>query len=146
MPTAPLRLGRSFGCAVALTGVLSLGSACIINATFDPIGTDRRAEGRWLVNGAAPTQESCAAAGIDFVRVRFFDVSRTADHPRLVFPCAQGSFDTRPDGVIAAEAWNIALVAIDAEGNAVVTAPPERVEPVDVSGHLVLTPADFVAP
>jgi hypothetical protein len=125
---------------------LALTPACVSDVVFDPIGTEWTIAGSWLVNGAPPSASTCAAAGIDFVRVRFFDVSRTADHPRLVFPCAQGSFDTRPEALVASGTWSIALVAIDAEGNAMAMATPQTFEPVDVRGHVELGTADFVVP
>jgi len=120
-------------------------SGCIVEITFDPIGADASVEGSWTINGAAPTAESCAALGISHVRVRFFDGDRWADHPELVFSCTEGGFDTRPQAVVADGQWTMALVAIDADGDAIAMGPTQTVDTLAGGGHIALTPIDFMA-
>jgi hypothetical protein len=78
------------------------------------------------------------------VRVRFFDGERTHDHPDLVFPCAAGAFDTRPERVVAHGTWTLALIAIDADGNLLAAGTPETHDTADAGGHLVLGNVDFL--
>jgi len=135
------RIGLSW---VGLLAALSV-SGCIVEITFDPIGTDATMAGAWTINGAAPTQASCDALGVSHVRVRFLDGTRGVDHPDLVFPCAQGSFDTRPNAVVADGAWTVALVAVDTNGTAIGTAPQETFDTSVEGGHIVLTTVNFEA-
>lgn len=135
------RIGLSW---VGLLAALSV-SGCIVEITFDPIGTDASMAGQWTINGAAPTQASCDALGVSHVRVRFYDGTRGVDHPGLVFPCAQGSFDTRPDAVVADGVWTAALVAVDASGTAIGTAPQQTFDTLAVGGHITLTSVNFEA-
>ncbi len=122
--------------ALALAG-------CIAEVTFDPVGTAASVEGSWTIAGAPASADTCRAMGIDYVRVRFYREERTADHPHLVFPCEQGSFDTRPDRVVADGTWTMALVAIDAEGNQIAVGPQETVTSGAVDEHIALAPVDF---
>lgn len=135
------RIGLSW---IGLLAALSV-SGCIVEITFDPIGTDASMAGQWTINGAAPTQASCDALGVSHVRVRFYDGTRGVDHPGLVFPCAQGSFDTRPDAVVADGVWTAALIAVDASGTAIGTAPQQTFDTLAVGGHITLTPVNFEA-
>lgn len=134
---------------VVVSGVACGG--CIGEVSFDPVGTAASVEGQWTVSGAAPTTESCAALDITHVRVRFFDEGeRTFDHPRLVFPCEQGSFDTRPDRVVASGQWTMQLLAVNAaapvgESNVVASGEQQLADTLDARGHIVLDPVDFVA-
>jgi hypothetical protein len=139
---------RRRACSLAACGLASAlaVSGCVPGVGLDPVGDDWSIGGSWLLNGEPPTAQSCGALGVAYVRVRFYDGERTADHPRLVFPCAQGTFDTRPEQVVRVGTWTLALVAIDAEGRAIATAPPQVFEPVDVTGHIEVSAVDFVGP
>jgi hypothetical protein len=120
-------------------------AGCIAEVSFDPVGTAASVEGSWTIDGAPASAEACRAYGIDYVRVRFYRDERTADHPHLVFPCAQGSFDTRPDRIVAEGTWTMGLVAIDAEGDAIAVGPEEMASPAALGGHIALAPVDFTA-
>lgn len=143
-----MKLGKAW--LVAIATALSLGaSGCIVDVVFDPIGQDASIAGSWTIDGAAPTVESCEAAGIDSVRVRFFEGSDYRDHPDLRFDCETGSFDTRPQLLIADGVWTVQLVPIDASGAVVETdpmPPRETFDTIVVGGHIDMTPVDFATP
>ncbi len=139
---------RGTGLAL-LVGLVSTG--CIVEVAFDPVGTAASVQGEWLVDGAPATPESCAAASITHVRVRFYEGERTFDHARLVFPCAEGGFDTRPERVVAAGTWNMQMLAVNneapvGESNVVGEGPLETIDTLDARGHIVLETASFTAP
>ena len=69
-------------------------TGCVVEVTFDPFGSDFSAAGSWTVNGATPTAGSCSAAGIDRVRVVFYDGGSPYFYDQLTFPCSDGSFST----------------------------------------------------
>ncbi|MGE0786233.1 MAG: hypothetical protein AB7S26_11130 [Sandaracinaceae bacterium] len=144
-----MRLGRAWILGLALAQPL-LASGCIVTVTFDPIGQDASISGTWTIDGVPPDAASCAAAGIDSVRVRFFDGEDDyRDHPDLVFPCADGQFDTRPTLLINGGVWTLALIPIRADGSVVETDPPalrETFDTVLAGGHIELTPVDFGVP
>lgn len=128
--------------ALALAG-------CIVEVSFDPVGTAASAEGSWSIGGAQASAASCAALEITHVRVRFYDGDRTFDHPRLVFPCEAGGFDTRPDRVVASGTWTMQLLAVNNDvpvgvSNVVASGPLEVQDTLDARGHIVLSAVDFV--
>jgi hypothetical protein len=124
-----------------LIAALTAGCEVIL---IDPVGTEVTVSGAWTVEGAAPTAESCAALGIAQVRVAFIDGSSLVEVPGLVFPCVQGSFDTRPTGVIQAGTWTVRLQALDATGG-VIGQSPTISRTVGVGAHWDLGVAtDFV--
>ncbi len=59
--------------------------------------------------------------------------------------CTEGGFDTRPQAVVADGQWTMALVAIDADGDAIAMGPTQTVDTLAVVGHIALTPIDFMA-
>lgn len=128
---------------VALLAALGV-SGCIVEITFDPVGTAASVEGSWTIEGAAPTEASCSALGITHMRVRFYDGIVTYDHPDLVFPCAQGAFDT-VDPVVADGVWTMSLVAIDGSGAKIAEGPKETFDTLAVGGRIRLTAQDFSA-
>lgn len=128
---------------VALLAALGV-SGCIVEITFDPVGSAASVEGAWTIEGAAPTEASCSALGITHLRVRFYDGIVTYDHPDLVFPCAQGSFDT-VDPVVADGVWTMSLVAIDGSGAKIAEGPKETFDTLAVGGRIRLTAQDFSA-
>ncbi len=132
---------------VVLVSIASAG--CIGEVAFDPVGTAASVEGAWSVGGAAPSESSCGALSITHVRVRFYEGERTFDHPRLVFRCEEGSFDTRPDRVVAGGTWTMQLLAVDNDvpvgvSNVVAEGPLETHDTLDARGHIVMSAADFV--
>ncbi len=144
-----MRLDKAWMIAALAAAVAVNASGCIVEVTFDPIGRDASIAGSWTIDGAAPTQASCDAAGISRVRVRFFEGSDFRDHPDLVFNCADGAFDTRPNAVVADGIWTMSLIPIDASGAVVVTdpaTPRETFDTIVVGGHIDLTPVDFGTP
>jgi hypothetical protein len=135
--------------AIALAFCSLSAAGCVASVRFDPVGSAATVEGAWLLDGAAPSSESCAARSITHVRVRFFepdDPEVFRDHPDLVFPCEDGSFDTRPQAVLASGAWSSTLLALDANaplGEELIVAMGPDVESSTTSGHVVLPPVDF---
>lgn len=119
-------------------------AGCIVQVEFDPVGSAASIQGSWTIDGAAPTAESCTAAEVRFVRIRFFFEGDThRDHAGLVFECLVGSFDTRPDLLIGAGEWELAPVAIRADGSEVVTGARQMADAGASAGHIVVAPFDF---
>ncbi len=114
--------------------------------TFDPTGTDASVEAHWTVNGATPTVSSCSSLGIDRVRIAFFDdVGAVYEYTALTANCEDGSFDTRPNRVIAAGDWTVQFQAVDTAGNVLGAGAMADVT-VAAGGHLSLyggAPVDF---
>lgn len=138
-----MRLGNAWLGALALS--LAVGvSGCIVDVIVDPIGQDASIAGSWTVEGAAPTAESCAALGITNVRVRFSSGTETRLHPDLVFDCAVGQFDTRPQRVVADGTWVVQLVAIDADGVEIAAGPESTFDTLAMNGHFDIPAVDFV--
>ncbi len=129
-----IALGSSFA-ALALSG-------CIVPVGFDPVGDASSMQGSWTVAGASPTVASCGE--VAYVRVRFFEGEEHRDHHDLVFECALGGFDTRPERVVAEGAWQVALVAIRADGSVVEQGPTHTVDTrAEGGGHLAIPPFDL---
>ena len=128
---------------VAIVSLLLGG--CVAEVGFDPVGDAASVEGAWTLGGVPAGDASCQALGASYVRVRFFRGEDYRDHSRLVFPCAQGAFDTRPDRRVAEGSWDMALIAIDADGQELATGPTETHEAAENMGHIVLGAADLVA-
>ena len=134
-----MRLGRAW---LALAGAaVVMASGCVV--VVDPIGSDASVEGQWLINGSTPTAASCAALGITHVRVRVRDGASVFDPADLVFPCADGGFDTRPGAVLADGVWTLQLVALNADGASgeveVAVGPAETHDTLAEGGHIRLT-------
>jgi hypothetical protein len=124
-------------------------SGCAATTSFDPVGSAATMEGSWQLAAAAASEESCAASGITHVRVRFFEEERSVDHPQLVFPCAQGSFDTRPTGVLADGVWSVRLLGLDnrvpaGADTVVASGPLSTFDTRTEGGHVVLGQIDLV--
>lgn len=126
----------------AVPWILALAlSSCIVPVDFDPVGESSSMQGSWTIAGSAPTDGSCGE--IAYVRVRFFRDEDHRDHHALVFACALGGFDTRPERVVAEGAWTVALVAIRADGSVVAQGPFVEVDTrAEGGGHLILPPFD----
>lgn len=127
----------------ALACLLSISLAgCIVSVEFDPVGTAASMEATWTVQGAPATEDSCGE--IRFVRIRFFDGDEHRDHPDLVFDCAAGGFDTRPERLVASGAWTVAPIAIRPDGSEVDRGPTVSLDTSIVGGgHLVIEPFDL---
>ncbi len=131
--------------AIAIV-VVMLASACEPTGHLDPRGTSASVSASWLVNGQAADEASCAAATITHVRVRFFDGDVAIDHAGLVFGCAGGAFDTRPERILAGGSWTAALLALNANAalgeSTVVADGPQGIYDAS-SGHVDLGVVDF---
>ena len=130
--------------ALILTGSVALvaSGGCIVRVGLDPVGAAASAQGSWTVDGAAPTATSCGE--IAYVRVRFYDGDEHRDHAGLVFECARGAFDTRPERVIAQGQWEVALVAIRADGSIVHEGARQTIETSE--GHVERAPLALEGP
>lgn len=73
---------------------LAVATGCVVKVDFDPHGSDFEIVGSWTVNGEAPNADNCAAAGIERVRLVFYDGGSPFFFPELSAPCADGGFDT----------------------------------------------------
>lgn len=112
---------------------------------FDPTGTDASVEAHWTVERTAPTAASCAALGIDRVRIAFFDGGTAREYTSLTANCAAGAFDTRPERVIRAGSWTVQFQAVDRSGVVLGSGAMVTVN-VAAGGHLSLydgAPVDF---
>jgi hypothetical protein len=129
---------------IALFSLATLCAGCIPVTDFDPVGGAAAISGSWLIDGAAPTEESCRALAQPFVdpgaepaiprvRVAFLDGQRSVPHSGLVFECVQdcsddpecspSAFDTRDNFVLAVGDWVARLEAIDGAGRVIATGP-----------------------
>lgn len=143
-----MSLGHRACIALALSFSLGL-TGCIVEVEpIDPVGTDASVSGSWTIEGAAASAASCAANGITHVRVRVFDGADYADPASLVFPCEDGSFDTRPSAVLADGIWTIQLLAVNsdaASGGVVVDEGPMMTfDTVVEGGHIAIPKVDFM--
>ncbi|MBX3272250.1 MAG: hypothetical protein KF729_18440 [Sandaracinaceae bacterium] len=127
---------------VACSVTLAAFGGCIVRVGFDPVGVAASAEGSWTIDGAPPTAASCGE--VAYVRVRFFEGGEHRDHAGLVFECARGAFDTRPERVIAEGQWEVALVAIRADGSIVREGVHQTIETSE--GHVELAALDLEGP
>lgn len=108
--------------------------ACVSPVTFDPTGDDYSVEGRWLLQEGdmgdvlEPTQDACDALGVTEVQLRFFSElgGQTFVSDLFLFPCAQGSFDSRDPAfpsedpkVLASGTYFVQYQGLDAEGEIV---------------------------
>lgn len=125
--------------------VLAAMAGCTVEVTFDPRGTDFSVAGSWTVNGAPATAASCSAAGIAEVGIVFYDGGRPYRFSEFVFPCANGSFDTRPTPVLAYGRYTTQWVAYDARGVEVGTGPMLLLDVSPPITHADLAPANFVS-
>lgn len=116
-------------------------SACVVEVNFSPLGADFSVDGSWQVNGAVPSASSCSAAGISDVELVFFD--GTTEFVFDTFPCADGSFDTRPSKVLAFGSYTTRWRAIGATGNIIASGD---MTPLVVTNqtHVTLAPVNFV--
>ncbi|HJL17415.1 MAG TPA: hypothetical protein RMH99_17230 [Sandaracinaceae bacterium LLY-WYZ-13_1] len=142
-----MRLGRArLGWALALPLAVS---GCIVEVEgIDPVGSDASLEGGWTIGGAPASAAACEANGITHVRVRVFDGADYADPASLVFDCADGAFDTRPNDVLRDGIWTLQLLAVDANapaGEVVVDeGPMMSFDTLVEGGHIVIPTVDFM--
>ncbi|MGF1469498.1 MAG: hypothetical protein ACFCGT_25535 [Sandaracinaceae bacterium] len=124
---------------LAVLGVALLTSAgCTVEVIFDPLGDDVSVSGSWRIEGQAASRANCQSLGVNQVRVAFFDRGDLFEVGSLVYPCEIGSFDTRPDRVLAAGTYEVALQAIDAAGLIIGSQDVPDTVTVDVGDHLAL--------
>lgn len=125
-----------------LVALLFVG--CIVPVSFDPVGASASMEGSWTIDGAPPTEASCEAVEVRYVRIRFFRDEVHRDHADLAFECADGSFDTRPVLLVGAGEWTIAPLAIRADGSEVARGALQTVDTLAEGGnHIVVDPFDI---
>lgn len=132
----------------ALPCICALLIGCVSENGLDPTGDDFSVSAEWTVNGSAPSPESCGAAGIEQVRVAFYEGSRAHYLDELTVCCSAGSISTDP--ILAYARHRIELQAHDLHKGGGTTAHATDqtaylVEPPQE--HLDLTPGgpmDFV--
>ncbi len=130
---------------VGLLAVAALAATgCVVKVTFDPRGSDVSLEGDWTVDGGTATVDSCAAAGIDTLHLVFFDGGTQYDFQEFDFPCANGHFDTRPNGALAHGKYTAQWVAEDSTGTVLGSGDQFTIDASALSTtHVVLPSVDF---
>ncbi len=131
---------------IAVLASLLLAS-CVIDPRFDPRGNDVSLEGSWTINAQPPTDETCAMAGIAVVELRILDDADDDFYTdeEFRFPCAQASFDTRPDEVLDFDLYRAVFFAYSADGR-VSSETEASILDAATETHIVVTPApDFVS-
>lgn len=111
--------------------------------TVGPLGVDATVSGSWTVEGGAANATSCAAVGIDEVRLAIVDGGIVYYDELLSAPCSAGSLDTRPTAVLNAGSYLARWEGYRAGVR--VAVGPERSITATVGGHVMMTPIDFVA-
>jgi hypothetical protein len=130
--------------AILTTAALGL-FACTVTVDITYLGNEISVSGEWLVDGQDATAATCSAAGISMVEVKFNDgVGYTREE--FTFPCAQGSFDTRPTLVLNRISYETEWFAYAEDGSIV---NQGGVLPLDLSAlahgdHAILATADFL--
>ncbi len=99
--------------------------------------------GSWTVDGAAASTASCAAVGIDTVRLAIYAPSGAAYVDHIDGPCAAGSIDTRPNGVLAPGDYDVAWEGF--VGGVRSAAGTRHPVTAFAGGHLSVPPVDFVS-
>ena len=110
------------GAVTSITGVgqttVALPAQDFVNSVngFDPVtGGDVTLVGAWMLNGSAPTAQSCADTKVANVRVVVKnEMNEEYRGPALTFPCAQGSINI-PNG-IRMGSYDTKWEAVDAGG------------------------------
>lgn len=105
-------------------------------------GNDASVSGTWTVEGAAPTEASCAEVGIDTVRLGIYGAGGEEYIDRLEAPCIAGRLDTVTP-VLAAGTYDVAWEGFRA---GVRVAQGDRHSLVAAAGgHAVVPVVDFVS-
>lgn len=126
----------------------ALLAGCVSQNSLDPRGEDFSVSAAWTVNGSAPSPESCGAAGIEEVRIAFYESSQANYFDELEVCCSVGSLSTEP--VLAYARHRIELQAHDLHKGGGTTAAATEKEAFLVESpetNLDLTPGgpfDFV--
>jgi len=89
----------------------ALLAGCVSQNPLDPRGEDFSISAEWTVNGMAPSPESCGAAGIEEVRIAFYESSRASYFEELEVCCSVGTISTEP--ILAYARHRIELQAHD---------------------------------
>ena len=114
---------------------------------FDPRGSDHTSAAEWLINGAAATTESCAAAGIATVGLIIWNEAEDESF-EFEFDCADGGFDSRSGGdpMFRAGMFANQWVARDSSGAAVAGPSPDTPNVLNTAtnDHSTLQGPDFV--
>ncbi len=124
-----------------LAALAAVSSGCVVEVSFDPFGDDFSVSGEWTINGEAPSASVCDGAGIQNVRIVFYDDGSPYFFDQLTFPCSTGAFETGK--IFAYGSYTTEWQAVLTDGTVVkgpmlplvVNAPIE---------HANLAPADFV--
>ncbi|MGB0678925.1 MAG: hypothetical protein ACPGUV_04620 [Polyangiales bacterium] len=128
----------------ALSGTFAHG--CVVETgTFDPRGSEVSLSGSWTVNGQTPTAQICADAQIETIQIEVREDIDTifADDPTFLrYPCADGSFDTRPEAVLDNDRYLMSWIALAASGEEIGRSEPITVD-VTFEDHADIGTSDF---
>ncbi len=120
---------------------------------FSPLGSDVSILAEWMVNGKSmPTAVDCSSAGIDKVRLVFYENNVMYDYGALTFPCAGGKYDSRMDPQFASTmgklirhgSFQTRWEALDVSGTEIAMGEMETLIVEGTVGHTVLRPINFV--
>lgn len=131
------------------TITVRLGDHAVLRPTnftaggFDPRGNDATVSGTWTVDGVAPSATSCAAIGVDTVRLAFYNGATPFYDTTLEAPCAAGGLDTRPTAVLRAGSYTVRFEAW--RDGALVGSGAMTTITATAGGHVTVAPADFVS-
>lgn len=136
---SPKRVGNPLPLALAsLLAALFALSGCLL--VYDPLGADASVRGSWTVNGTSPSASTCAAAGIDTVRLGFYDAGSPFYYDTLMAPCSGGTL-TSAGPVLAAGTYEVAWEAF-LNGQRVAQGPRQFIT-ATVGGTIVVPTVDF---
>lgn len=122
---------------LALFAMLAVGGCKLVTV----IGDDTTVSGSWTVMGTTPSAASCAAIGVDQVRLVIFDGGARYTDPLLTAPCSAGFIDTRPTPILSAGLYTARWEAIGA--GEVVASGPERTLDSRRSLHVMMNSLDL---
>lgn len=97
-------------------GAVALGG-CVVDSdgSFFGSGIDFGVDANWTVNQQIPSASVCADAGIETVRVVFWDAGTAVDVADLTSPCSAGAFSTNE--IFAYGEYETQWQALDKSGN-----------------------------
>lgn len=136
---------------VAAGGHLSLYDGAPVDfssGAFNPMGTDATLFASWTLNGQAPSDDNCYAAGVDRVRVLFHPATDTGFEEgvmvAMVTNCELGLINTAPTPVIRAGSYLVSIEALDYDGNLISALSPSLTPFTVTPGSAVtVTPVNF---
>jgi hypothetical protein len=120
-------------------GAAMVASACVVEVTYDPFGSDFAMSGEWTVDGLPASSATCGQ--IAQVRVVLYDAGTPFDYAQLMFPCAAGGFDT--GRIFRYGNYDTEWQALDSSGRIIGRGARQVLDVGPPTELVLLTPADF---